>query len=954
MSLHDNEQGADADQRRADAIYKSAETIVRRELAVAPPARRDQHAKHHGSLWAYFDVLPDAPAHLRHGLFAQPGHYRAWVRFSNSNTGSKPDTTLDGRGVAIKLLDVPGRRRDSQDVGDRGPQDFILLNHSAFFARDLEDMQQIFAWQAAGKFLPFYFFRHFRRHGLWAIAKLATRPDSPLDLTYYSQLPFAYDAERAIKYRLRPLTGVERLKPTPAEKRSKDHLRHVLRRQLRPNEQDRSAAQQSIERTDDSQPGDAVFAFEVQPQTAGDDLERGDVSWTGPFTPVALLRIPRQDFDHPERMAFAENMSFSVWNSLQAHTPLGRLNWARGPVYARVQALRNVLNRVQPPVYSAEEWLRLRALPPGPEPALDELADVMATLTPPVLGLPTRLLRSRLGPYVPALLLVMILSCVVMFSNSVGKPLSLDFLTLPSERLIPTATYSTRYLDKLRKKRPGYDPEGQADDAVWLFRYGSMGAEFSAGIPYWIYRALPRIAPDKFDDKGDWSTFGLTHARDDDEYYADYHGLPRGLVLSDTIVRFGNHDLGVPLKRVALNCSSCHRGEFIDREGKSQFIDGMPNLAFDAAAFKRQTVAAFTDARFTVARVLGAIDEVLAEEHHKQNRSGEPPRLTASERLIYTRMVQFIQAGSQKKEELLGWQDRRPDNGPGRLDAFGALRFESLGFVDPLPSDGAAPQGTPQLIATVDLPSIWNQSPRDRPRHHYDGNTADARARNVGAIVGVGGHPLSVRYENVKRIGEWIDNELKPAPYPFGSVDRQSAAVGQQIYEAQCAGCHGRYDRAGQLVSPTKCMSVATEDLARTDSERARAVDQPFVEKLNQFGVRNGLWETTSFSASRGYLCPPLDGIWARAPYLHNGSVPTLDHLLRKPEERPAKFLRGNPRYDTEHGGFVFDEASVAGRSLFTFDTSAPGNSNQGHDRPEQLVLDATQRRFLIAYLYSL
>jgi hypothetical protein len=144
-----------------------------------------------------------------------------------------------------------------------------------------------------------------------------------------------------------------------------------------------------------------------------------------------------------------------------------------------------------------------------------------------------------------------------------------------------------------------------------------------------------------------------------------------------------------------------------------------------------------------------------------------------------------------------------------------------------------------------------------------------------------------------------------------------------------------------------------------TDPIRRNAVDADFVERLNSFGAGASLWPPDAFEATNGYLCPPLDGIWARAPYLHNGSVPSLWDLLGPKDGRPTKFERGNPYYDVERGGFV-SNARIEGRRQFTFDTTLNGNSNAGHeivlagegDPPGET--DEMRRKALIAYLYTL
>jgi hypothetical protein len=82
-----------------------------------------------------------------------------------------------------------------------------------------------------------------------------------------------------------------------------------------------------------------------------------------------------------------------------------------------------------------------------------------------------------------------------------------------------------------------------------------------------------------------------------------------------------------------------------------------------------------------------------------------------------------------------------------------------------------------------------------------------------------------------------------------------------------------------------------------------------------------------------GYMALPLDGIWARAPYLHNGSVPSLAALLTK--DRPAQFYRGNVTYDTTNVGFTSDKATSQYAAVY--DTTRSGNSNVGHDTAQFL-----------------
>jgi hypothetical protein len=101
-----------------------------------------------------------------------------------------------------------------------------------------------------------------------------------------------------------------------------------------------------------------------------------------------------------------------------------------------------------------------------------------------------------------------------------------------------------------------------------------------------------------------------------------------------------------------------------------------------------------------------------------------------------------------------------------------------------------------------------------------------------------------------------------------------------------------------------------------------------------------------------GYANAPLDGIWLRAPYLHNGSVPSLRDLLEPAKARPQRFHRGNDVYDMERAGFVTDVAERDGREYFVYDTSLPGNSNVGHEGERYgTELPAADKHALVEYL---
>src|SRR5690606_10094838 len=89
------------------------------------------------------------------------------------------------------------------------------------------------------------------------------------------------------------------------------------------------------------------------------------------------------------------------------------------------------------------------------------------------------------------------------------------------------------------------------------------------------------------------------------------------------------------------------------------------------------------------------------------------------------------------------------------------------------------------------------------------------------------------------------------------------------------------------------------------------------------------------FRKTRGYANQPLDGLWLRGPYLHNGSVPTLRDLLEPATNRPPVFYRGYDVIDRKRVGFISDVPREGNRQYFRFDTSLPGNGNHGHEGAE-------------------
>jgi len=251
-----------------------------------------------------------------------------------------------------------------------------------------------------------------------------------------------------------------------------------------------------------------------------------------------------------------------------------------------------------------------------------------------------------------------------------------------------------------------------------------------------------------------------------------------------------------------------------------------------------------------------------------------------------------------------------------------------------------------ELIGAADYPSLWNQKPREGMQLHWDGDNDSVDERNLSAALGAGVTPVTVDHDNLKRVRDWIWT-LPPPKYPY-SVDQTLAARGAPLYQQYCVDCHadGRFRdgvKAGSRVGLVEPIDKIGTDSHRLDS-------YTFIFAANQVGLYpQSEYRFTHFRKTNGYANHPLDGIWLRGPYLHNGSVPTLRDLLDAPDQRPKAFFRGNDVFDREKVGFVSDVQTANGQVFTRYDTLVPGNSNSGH--VYGISLSAEDKQAIVEYL---
>ncbi|KAF0865364.1 catalase [Pseudomonas sp. LD120] len=300
---------------------------------------RDAHAKAHGCVKAEVQVLKDLSPELRQGVFASPGQtWQATVRLSNGNAYPQFDSIRDARGMAIKLLDVPGQQLIPTESGRR-EQDFVMFNHPNFFVSDVAEYQQNIAAQADGKkvgaFFPGWDPRRWQiRHLFIALATLSPAPASPTQSTYFSVSPYKFGSANA-KFRVMPDPGSCPAYSLPTQNQDlPNFLRSALTQQL------------STDRVP------ACFVLQIQRQDPSRfmPIEDTSIEWKesdAPFETVARMKIPAQDFDTPAQNLACDNQSFNPWFGIEAHRPIGGINRLRKAVYEAVSDYRHSRNAEQ-------------------------------------------------------------------------------------------------------------------------------------------------------------------------------------------------------------------------------------------------------------------------------------------------------------------------------------------------------------------------------------------------------------------------------------------------------------------------------------------------------------------------------------------------------------------------------------------------------------------------------
>jgi hypothetical protein len=458
--------------------------------------------------------------------------------------------------------------------------------------------------------------------------------------------------------------------------------------------------------------------------------------------------------------------------------------------------------------------------------------------------------------------------------------------------------------------QPAFADEGER------FKYGSIGAENTRGIPYYIWLVLPRVFPDYLPGAGGYKSLGVVWEEGKD--------IPVG---------FSKKTIG--FERVANNCAICHVGTWRrDPSDLPHFVIGAPAHTSNLQGMLRFLVNCGADPRFNADTLLAQIER---ETH-----------LSLVDKLIYRfALIPLTRSALQKQAKQLAWMNRPdwPDWGKGRDDPMNLTKY----FMTTQPVDNTTGQ--------ADFPSVWNLKVRkgDGLFLNWSCDTPAVRSVLIDSALGLGAAPdktipldtLNWKFKRrawfVNRMAELDDylSELAPPKYPF-PIDAALAAKGKPIYDQNCASCH----EPGQA----RTSRLIPIDEIGTDRNRLDTWTQAAADQANAVVLSIGIVRPNMVK-QQGYQSPPLDGIWMRAPYLHNGSVPNLRELLWVDASRTKDFYRGYDVYDPVGVGFVTSGAAAEAEG-WEENTAVRGNGNQGHEYGTSLPED--DKTALLEYLKTL
>ena len=460
------------------------------------------------------------------------------------------------------------------------------------------------------------------------------------------------------------------------------------------------------------------------------------------------------------------------------------------------------------------------------------------------------------------------------------------------------------------------------------FLYGPTGTEL---MPLAVFKVLPDIFPDYFQpagkEAGDWiDQFGFNRGTPNVN-----EGLPLGFSITNYRPKSGAPS---PVKFVGFSCSMCHVSQ-IRRSGKdSVLVEGMGNYSVDFIAWVDAVRSALlNEDRLTV----DSISEAYEKKFNQPLSFSEKAMI----RVWLPGTRKFFTDNLPKYDEpfhgLAVRDSQLMPNGPARTQPFRNLVRIVL--------DRPATSGD---NAYCKVPTLYEQG--NRVWGQYDGSVGNRLSRSVLAAIATGATIENLIIPDVSNgVVNAVDYTVtlkgpryeQIFPEEAAKLDPAKVERGRQVYMQSCASCHGfRNTQTGKWENGAFTGQVVPIEQIKTDPERVSfRYNESLPDALYAFfpdghplrpkreDIRPGPAGTT-----RGYINAPIESVFARAPYLHNGAVLTLAELINLKPRRTVVY-RGANLYDPIDVGLASPlqpETAI----YYRFDTNMRGNSNQGHDYP--------------------
>lgn len=492
--------------------------------------------------------------------------------------------------------------------------------------------------------------------------------------------------------------------------------------------------------------------------------------------------------------------------------------------------------------------------------------------------------------------------------------------------------------------------QGWKDTDRQVFYHKSQGTRMLYGMPYEWALALEQVDSDKsfLGDDEHIKKFGFLPDNKYDPAGAGDPGnrdkLPVGMTKSANRMEGGKSYLG-------FTCAACHTGRLHYNNHTLQ-IDGGTSMQ-DSVQFTVEALKSLAATYGTTYKDNAKFIRFARTALGKEPSSGELRRLHQA---VGQFLLQVKARSNDDRFPTLGHIYPTPW-GPSRVDALG--RGGNTLFTK-LDMDNLRPANAP-----VSIPYLWGAWNYNWVQ--WNGSVQIPLARNVAQallldaefrIVPPDRLDSSVQVTAIKELEDNYAAKLRPPSWPediLGHISMDEARRGKKLFGERCAGCHipKKESNPGRKPDPWYVMHLIALGDIGTDplhafnfyARRAKTGEWKAILGRDTVSVPEAMTDLTTriikeqnvtlpadnrMQTPLAYMARPLAGVWATPPFLHNGSVPTLDQLLSPVEERAEEFCvnLGRAEFDPVGVGLTRD----ACKDAFIFDTTLPGNSNAGHE----------------------